>query len=436
MVSQFYRNAHVVVAPDIMRDTGATAQVLGYLSGALFVTAALLQIPAGILLDRYGPRRTIPFMLLTVVIGSFLFATAQGGAGLIIGRVCMGFGVAAIGMAAIVASTRWFPVDYFATVVGIILGLSQIGNLVATVPMAYVSAEIGWRNSYLAVTAVTGVLAVTSALLIRDAPADHPFHARKHETLSQAWRGVLEVLSVPDLWPLLAIAGAAFAMISCILGLWGGPYLYDMYGLDTTERGSVIVWLAAGMIVGNFTLAPLDRILDTRKRIILICGFATAGVLAVLAFEPRLPLVAVTAAFALIGILSGYTIVIIAHGRCFYPDRLMGRGVTIVNTAVLAGAGTMQALTGLIAGLLAPGATSLSAGDYRIIFATLTGVLLIALFIYRRCPDVPPSGAADARGPVVTVTDSYGARNEKDRSRNADKHRGRAWGRSALVATG
>ena len=63
-ISQFYRNAHVVVAPDIMRDTGVTAQTLGYLSGALFFSAALLQIPAGILLDRYGPRRMIPFMLL------------------------------------------------------------------------------------------------------------------------------------------------------------------------------------------------------------------------------------------------------------------------------------------------------------------------------------------------------------------------------------
>ena len=66
-ISQFYRNAHVVVAPDIMRDTGVTAQTLGYLSGALFLTAAVLQIPAGVLLDRYGPRRTIPFMLATVV---------------------------------------------------------------------------------------------------------------------------------------------------------------------------------------------------------------------------------------------------------------------------------------------------------------------------------------------------------------------------------
>ncbi|MGE3144711.1 MAG: MFS transporter [Pseudorhodoplanes sp.] len=398
MVSQFYRNAHVVVAPDIMRDVGVSAQVLGLLSGALFVTAAILQIPAGILLDRYGPRRTIPFMLLTVVAGSLLFATAQGGTSLVLGRICMGFGVAAIGMAAIVATTRWYPAAWFATVVGVLLGLSQIGNLSATVPMALLSAEIGWRNSYLAVSGITAVLALASALFVRDAPDDHPFHTRTPETLAQAWRGVLEVLAIRDLWPLLVIAGAAFAMISCILGLWGGPFLYDMHGLDTTARGSVIFWLAAGMIVGNFTLAPLDRILNTRKRIIVACGLGTTCVLTALALQPRMPVFAVTVAFALIGAFSGYTIVIIAHGRSFYPDRLMGRGVTIVNTAVLAGAGALQGLTGLIAGVLAPGATSLTERDYSIIFATLAAVLALALFVYRHCPDKPPNAEPERDG--------------------------------------
>ena len=129
MLGQFYRNAHVVVAPDIMRDTGVTAQVLGYLSAALFVTAAAMQIPAGMLLDRFGPRRTIPFMILTVVAGSLLFATAQGASSLIAGRICMGIGAAALGMAAIVASSRWFPPSSFGSIVGIILGLSQLGNL-------------------------------------------------------------------------------------------------------------------------------------------------------------------------------------------------------------------------------------------------------------------------------------------------------------------
>lgn len=415
MASQFYRNAHVVVAPDIMRDTGVTAQVLGYLSGALFVTAAILQIPAGILLDRYGARRTIPFMLLTLVGGSLLFATAHDATSLIAARLCMGVGVAAIGMAAIVASTRWFPEAYFGTIVGIILGLSYLGNIASTVPMAILSAEIGWRQSYVVATIFTAALAVASALLIRDAPAGHAFHLRKKESLSATWAGVLEVLSVRELWPLLVLAGTAYAVVSCIIGLWGGPYLFDIYGLDAAARGGVIIWIPAGMIVGNFTITPLERILNTKKGIIIGCGLSTAAILLLLAFQPRMPLAMLSAVFGLIGILTAYTTVIIAHGRCFYPDRLMGRGVTIVNAAVLAGAGSMQVLTGLTVGILAPGATNLPLNIYRIIFAILSFALLAALFVYRRCPDVPPSNGGRETQPTASSTTPYGAEHEQSR---------------------
>jgi sugar phosphate permease len=402
-ISQFYRNAHVVVAPDIMRDTGVTAQTLGYLSGALFLTAALLQVPAGILLDRYGPRRTIPFMLLTVVAGSLLFAQAQDATSLIAARICMGIGLAAIGMAAIVASTRWFPPAYFGTIVGVILGVSYIGHLASTLPMAQVSAAIGWRSSYIAVTVATAVLAAAAALLIRDAPPHHPFHSRVPETFGAAWRGVGEILRVRGLWPLLAIAGTAYAVVASILGLWAGPYLYDMYGLDAAARGAVIIWFPVGMMLGNMLISPLDRILDTRKRIIVACALMTAAILQTFAAIPRPSLTLVTIAFGLIGFLSAYTTVIIAHGRCFYSDRQMGRGVTVVNTAVLLGAGTLQVVTGLLAGVLAPGATSLPAGVYRIIFVTLAAALLLALFVYRHCPDVPPSSGTDHKAAQETT---------------------------------
>ncbi len=397
VISQFYRNAHVVVAPDIMADTGATAQTLGYLSGALFVTAAILQIPAGLLLDRYGPRRTMPFMLLTVVVGSVMFAQAETPAGLILSRIVMGVGVAAIGMGAIVASTRWFTPAYFATVVGIILGLSYLGTIGATAPMAWASHMIGWRNSYIVVAFFTGALVIATLLFVRDAPAGHAFHDRAPESLAMAWKGVRDILAVRELWPLLVLAGTAYAVVSCILGLWGGAYLYDIYGLDPASRGNVMIWFPVGMLIGNFVITPLDRILDTRKRIIMTCAAGTAVIFLLLAWQPRMPLVAVTIAFALIGLLTAYTTVIIAHGRCFYPDRLMGRGVTVVNTAVLAGAGVMQALTGLVAGIMAPGASNLSVDIYRVIFMLLAIILAFSLFVYRRCPDVPPSqGAHDA----------------------------------------
>ena len=151
-----------------------------------------------------------------------------------------------------------------------------------------------------------------------------------------------EILRVRALWPLLAIAGTAYAVVACILGLWAGPYLFDMHGLDPAARGAVIIWIPIGMMLGNLLISPLDRVLDTRKRIIVTCALATVAILVVLAAVPRPPLLLITVSFALIGFVSAYTTLIIAHGRGFYSDRQMGRGVTVVNTAVLLGAGILQ----------------------------------------------------------------------------------------------
>ncbi|HWK68305.1 MAG TPA: MFS transporter [Rhizobiaceae bacterium] len=392
MSSQFYRNAHVVVAPDIMRDIGVSAQLLGMLSAGLFLMAALTQLPAGMLIDVHGPRRTIPMMLLTVVAGSLIFASSTSGLGLVLGRMLMGIGVAALGMASLVACARWFRPEQFGTVVGAVIGLSQIGNVVATYPMALVSDAIGWRNSYYLMTAVTALLGLLSYLLIRDAPPGHPYHLRSPERLKDALKGVREVFRTPGVPRLLCMAFMAYAVVSCFLGLWIGPYLHDVHGLDTVRRGDILLYFSTAMIAGNLLLGSLERLVDSRKAIIMGGAALTILILVSLVLFPHAPLPVAAAQLTGIGFLSGYTIVIIVHGKGFYPDRLMGRGATLVNTAVLGGAACMQALTGIIAGVLAPGAVGLPVEVYQAIFSTLALMLTLALAIYSSCPDRPRSG--------------------------------------------
>lgn len=387
MASQFYRNAHVVVAPDIMRDVGVSAQLLGMLSAGLFLAATLTQLPAGVLIDVHGPRRAIPAMLLTVVIGSLIFASADSGAGLVIGRMFMGVGVAGLGMASLVACARWFPPDRFSTAVGIVIGLSQAGNVVATYPMALLSDAIGWRSSYFLMTAVTALLGILSYVVIRDAPDNHPYTHRQRETLRDALRGIGEVLKTPGVPRLLAMAFVAYAIVSCFLGLWIGPYLHDVHGLDTVARGNALLFFTIAMIAGNLGFSSLDRIIDSRKAIIMGGALATLAILVTLTLVPKPPLVVAVTLLTGIGFLAGYTIVIIVHGKGFYPDRLMGRGATLVNTAVLGGAASLQALTGLVAGFFAPQAIVLPTSVYQIIFATLAAILTLAIAVYSTCPD-------------------------------------------------
>ncbi len=394
IVGQFYRNAHVVVAPDIMRDIGISAQLFGYMSGILFVTAAIAQIPAGILIDAYGPRKTIPAMLALAAAGGFLFAAAGRAAGLLGGRFVVGLGVASVAMAGIVVCTRWMPRRYFASVAGLIVGLSHLGNLSATAPMAWVSTLIGWRMAYVGMGAFSIALALVAWLMLRDAPPGHPYARREAETLMETARGVIEVLSLPGIFRLLAMAGTAFASISCILGLWGGPYLHDVHGLDAVARGWIMLIFAASLVVGNIAMGFFDQRIAARKRFVLSAGTITAASFLALSAFPEQPLWCVALLYALIGLVGGYMVLIIAHGRAFYPDRLLGRGVTIVNCAVLAGAGFMQGLTGAVVGLIAPGATDLPVHAYRVVFAVVALVLVLALLVYRKCPE----GAAGPQG--------------------------------------
>jgi len=387
MSAQFFRNAHVVVAPDIMRELGASAGSLAALTSAMFLASAVSQIPGGILLDRFGTRVMMPIMLVLSGIGAGLFGAAQSVGELIFARVFMGVGGAVLVMAGIVACARWFEAKHFSTLAGSIMATSQLGNLTATVPMALIASWFGWRGAYAALVAYTFALAAIVYIVVRDAPPGHDFHARPRETLAQSAAGVMEVLRIPGIWRLMVMAWFAWGSSSCIIGLWAGPYLSDVHGLDTLGRGKGLFWMAAGVIVGALGFTFMDRYSGRTKRAIIIGAALNAALFVLLALLPDPGLVLATALLSLVGFTGGYSVLIATHGRRFYPERLIGRGISTVNCAVLFGAASLQAGTGIIVtSLSAPGAP-IGSPAFRAMFATLAVALLVALACYWRCPE-------------------------------------------------
>lgn len=385
--SQLFRNSHVVVAPNIIRDLGVSAEALGGLTGALFIAAAITQIPAGVLIDQYGPRRTIPLMLLLAGVGTFLFASALSVPWLIVSRIFTGIGVAILAMAGIVACSRWFPSRYFGQLVGVILSIGNLGNLLATAPMGKLAELIGWRNVYFSFTAWALVLALLAYAMIRDAPPGHSYLERPAESMMNAFHGVFELLRTPGLTPLLVMSATGFATMSCILGLWGGAYLYDVHGLESVARGRVLIWMAGGLIVGNLLYGWIDTMISRRKGLNIASILINIAVFLSLAVIKNPSLLLVTLLFGTVGFITSFTALLIAHGRDFYPDRLVGRGITLVNTAVLGGAALFQFVTGLIIGAFDTVGTHAPAEAYRSMFAFLAAGLLVGLVFYLRCPE-------------------------------------------------
>lgn len=385
--SQLFRNSHVVVAPDIMRDLAVSAEALGGLSGTLFMVAACTQIPAGVLIDRYGPRRAIPAMLVLAAGGAFLFGLAPAVPWLIVSRGLTGVGVATLVMASIVACARWFPARYFGQLVGIILAISNLGNILATQPMSVWSDAFGWRNVYLAFGFWSLVLAAFAWAMIRDAPAGHSYHTRPVESMRAALRGVSALVFTPGLRPLLVMSSTGFATLSTILGLWGGPYLFDVHGLESIARGRVLIWMPVALIAGNLLYGWIDTRMTRRKGLINASFGVNIAVFLTLAILEQPSLLLVTLLFGTVAFCTSSTALLIAHGRDFYPDHQMGRGITLVNTAVLVGAAAFQFVSGLIIGAFDKVGAHIPPHAYRAMFGFLALGLLVGLAFYSRCPE-------------------------------------------------
>jgi MFS family permease len=183
-----------------------------------------------------------------------------------------------------------------------------------------------------------------------------------------------------------------------VQGLWGGPFLREVHGMSPIEAGNVLLSAVIAYQLGMLAFGPLDRMLDTRKRIAIGGSLVIISLLATLALVSQPPIWLPIVAIVAIGFFSASSTMVMTHGRGIFPDRLIGRGIATINTAVMLGVACMQTLSGIIVGAfepLADGARSETA--YRALFGVLTLVLITAVAIYSRSQDVRPSDEMRAR---------------------------------------
>ena len=392
VASHFFRASNVTIGLDLMRDLAIGPEALGALTGAFFFGFAAMQIPCGFFFDRFGPRLAIVGMLVVATIGGIIFTLAPSWPILLTGRALMGAGFGVMLIGSMVVISRWFPPDRFSTLTAMVLSIGLLGNLAATTPLAWASEAVGWRSVFGAAVLFTALAAIAVWLVVRDAPPGHPFLARTPESLRQMSQGLVEVLSNPRLRPILALNFCNYACTFTVQGLWGGPFLREVYGLSPIEAGNVLLAAVIAYQAGMLAFGPLDRLLDTRKWIAIGGTLMVISILAILALASRPPSWVPIGAIIVIGFFSASSTMVMTHGRGIFPDRLIGRGMATINTSVMLGVACMQTLSGIIVGAfepLADGARSETA--YRALFGVLTVVLIVAVVIYSRSQDIKPS---------------------------------------------
>ena len=171
LLSQFFRSFLAVIAPELAADIGMTATGLGIVSSAWFAAFAVAQFPVGWALDTYGPRRTVPAIMLFAVAGCVLFGAASDTASTAFAMLLIGTGCAPIYMGSLYYFGRMYPQKHFALISSWMLGLGSGGNLLAATPLAAATETVGWRTTFYLLAAVTALAAATIALIVRDPPA-------------------------------------------------------------------------------------------------------------------------------------------------------------------------------------------------------------------------------------------------------------------------
>ncbi|HVL72212.1 MAG TPA: MFS transporter [Beijerinckiaceae bacterium] len=382
VLSQFFRSFLAIVAPRLTQDLGLGPAELGLLSAVWFGAFAFAQFPVGWALDTLGARRTIAGAMVGAVLGAILFALAGGFAAMAAAMALIGIGCAPVLMGSMYLFGRAYPPTRFAMLSSIVLGVGALGNLLAATPLALAVEIVGWRASMGGIAALTAVSTVVAYLVIVDPPTPSRAGARV-SALRDLWR----IASLRALWPLLPLTFVSYAVVAAERSLWIGPFLEQVHRLDPIARGNGVLAMAIAMSVGAFAYGPLERLTGAKPAVLggsLVAGLAFLA----LGLFPAMPVGPAIVALSLAGGFGLTYALLMSHARVFFPEHLLGRGITFLNFVFIGGAGLFQAWSGLFMHAAAEAGLPAETGFGRLHLAF--GVaLLLATAIYVAAPSRP-----------------------------------------------
>ncbi len=340
VLSQFYRAFLPVMSPILSKDIGASPEALSQASGLWFLAFAAMQIPVGWALDHIGPRRTAAFLLAGGAGGgAVVFALAQVPGHISASMVLMGIGCSPVLMSSYFIIAKGFDARVFATLAGMVVGVGSLGNIAGSLPMAWAVEAFGWRETMWGLAAITLAVAALIFLVVQDPPPE------QHDGPKGS---VLTLLAMPALWMIFPMMFVNYAPSAGLRGLWAGPYLDDIFGLDSAGIGVVTLGMGLAMILGNFAYGPMDRLFGSRKWVVFAGNIISAAFIFVLWAFPASGVWTAALLLAAAAFFGSSYPLIMAHARAFVPAHLTGRGVTLLNLFAIGGVGLFQFSSGWV----------------------------------------------------------------------------------------
>jgi len=328
-----------VMVVELMRDFGVGAAVLGHLSAFYLYAYAGLQIPLGILFDRFGVRRLMAGSLLVAAVGTVLFALAPSIELAYLGRLLIGAGVASSFVGALTVTALWLPAARFALFAGIVQALGMLGAIFGQAPLAALVAALDWRGALAVLAALGAAMALAIHLVLRDRPLPRAATARLGD-------GIRAVLRVRETWTAALFGFAMTAPMLAFSGLWAVPFFTSVYGLPRTGAAALTSLIFAGWGVGAPVIGLLSDRLGRRRAPMMLCASAAGVTLAAVILGPIWPVPVLALLLVLHGMTAAAMVLAFAVVKESNAPTASGAAMAVVNTFVVGSGALMQPLIG------------------------------------------------------------------------------------------
>lgn len=359
-MSYLLRAVNAVVAPDLVKDLGLSPGQLGLLTAAYLGAFALFQLPLGVLLDRYGPRKVQAGLLGVAAAGCVAFAFAPDFIGLFAARAVIGLGFSAGLMASYKSSATWVPAERRSLANTAIMSMGALGVVVATEPTEWLVGLIGWRNAFLV---FAGLILLAAAFILAAAPRKDTFTAP--QPLKQQFADMIAIMKTPLFWRIAPLLGLTSGVQIGIQTLWAGPWLRDVMGYPREQVAHHLLFMAVAFMVGILSVGVIADRLARRgigpMQVMLgfnLLYFAAQAVIVLRIGGLVFPAWLFVAAFGQVAVLAFPWFA--AHiGR-----ELAGRANATINFTMFVCAFASQYLVGLVIGLFPASGTGYSPQGY------------------------------------------------------------------------
>jgi predicted MFS family arabinose efflux permease len=394
LIAFYQRVAPAVITNELASEFALTAAALGNLSAFYFYSYVAVQIPTGLLADRWGPRRVLAAGGVLTAAGTLVFALAPNVEVASLGRFAIGAAAGVAFVSMLKLASHWMPPRQFAFASGLALFVGTLGATLAGAPLRIAVDAFAWRGVMVASAAFTALVAVAIWIVVRDDPSERGYASyfpeeEREGDIASVGAHLREVLRYRNAWVALAAPGATTGIVLTFAGLWGVPYLVSRHGFAPREAAMTTSAMLIAWAVGGLAFGEISQRVGLRKAPMIAGLAATLAVWVIVVFVPGIEGAVLVALLLVLAFIGGTVVLVFAFAKESVPRHLGGTVSGVANMGMMMGGMVMQPAVGFMldrhwTGAMAGGARLYDDAAYRWGFSLMLAWAVVALVVLAR----------------------------------------------------